>query len=78
MACRYYFDLAKATPAKPGAPPARSSIAGAHVRVMGNCAVVAYTRLVQRGTETGVSQETRVLQRVAGRWINVHFHRSAL
>ena len=52
------------------------------VRVMGDVAVVAYVRLVQRvGTDgqpvTAAVEETRVWQRQAGRWKHVHFHRSA-
>ena len=77
---KYYFDLARSAPQQQSErpPPSRSSIAGARVRVMGDCAVIAYTRLVQKGTATIPAQETRVLQRVAGQWRHVHFHRSAL
>ena len=77
---KYYFDMARNAPFQPERPPpARSNIAGAHVRLVGaNAAVVAYTRLVQKGTQTIASQETRMLQRVNGTWQHCHFHRSAL
>jgi calcium/calmodulin-dependent protein kinase (CaM kinase) II len=53
-----------------------------HVRVMGDVAVVAYVRLIQRVTTEGKtvtvgSEETRVWHRQQGSWKHVHFHRSA-
>ena len=57
---------------------ANGNIADANVRVIGNCAVVAYTRLVQKGTTTVSSQETRVLQRGAGGWQRGRTRRDAL
>lgn len=51
-----------------------------HVRLMGDCAVVTYIRLIQRETASGFSsasfEETRVWQRQDGQWQHVHFHRS--
>jgi calcium/calmodulin-dependent protein kinase (CaM kinase) II len=71
---QFYFE---AGPAK----AVQTSIIDPHVRLMGDCAVVTYVRLVQRATEQGfVSsrfEETRVWQRQDGRWQHVHFHRSA-
>lgn len=74
---KFYFDL--------------GGIRGRHlttmvepdVRVMGDVAVLAYVRLVQKvgpdGTPVTVaSAETRVWQRSEGRWKHVHFHRSPL
>jgi Calcium/calmodulin dependent protein kinase II association domain len=53
------------------------------VRLMGDVAIVAYTRLNQRvGPDRSPvvhgSEETRVWQRQNGKWKHVHFHRSAL
>lgn len=72
---KYYFDL----PA--GKSPKQSTIAAPHVRVMGNAAVVTYTRVVQKldgqGSPVSVGvMETRVWQKSAGDWKHVHFHRS--
>ena len=54
-----------------------------HVRVMGDVAVVVCQRLVQRvgpdgAPATTANVETRVWQRIEGRWRHVHFHRTAL
>jgi ketosteroid isomerase-like protein len=59
-----------------------TTMASPHVRVMGDVAVLSYSRLNQRMTETGAPAtravvETRVWQRQSGRWKHVHFHRSA-
>jgi calcium/calmodulin-dependent protein kinase (CaM kinase) II len=74
---RFYFDL--------GGVRGRhhTTMAAPHVRVMGDVAVVAYVRLVQRvGPDglpvTAAGAETRVWQRRDGRWRHVHFHRSTL
>ena len=74
---RYYFDL--------GGIRGRhqTTMCSPHVRVLGDVAVISYTRLVQRiGTEgapvTVAHAETRVWQRREGRWRHVHFHRSPL
>jgi len=72
---KFYFDL--------GGVRGRhqTTMAAPHVRVVGDVAVVAYVRLVQKlGTDgaavTAASAETRVWQRRDGRWRHVHFHRS--
>src|SRR5438067_7287332 len=73
---RFYFDL--------GGIRGRhqTTMVSPHVRVMGDVAVVAYARLVQRlgdaGATTAASAETRVWQRRDGKWRHVHFHRTAL
>jgi ketosteroid isomerase-like protein len=61
----------------------QTTMCSPHVRMMGDVAVVAYTRLIQRvGPEgdsvTVATTETRIWQRQQGRWRHVHFHRSAL
>jgi calcium/calmodulin-dependent protein kinase (CaM kinase) II len=73
----FYFDL--------GGIRGRhqTTMCSPHVRVMGDAAVVAYGRLVQRvgpegGAVTVATTETRVWQRQDGRWRHVHFHRSAV
>jgi len=73
---RFYFNLGAA----PG--PRTTSMTSPHVRVMGDVAVVSYVRLVQRLDADGQPvvarcEETRVWQRMEGRWRHVHFHRSA-
>jgi calcium/calmodulin-dependent protein kinase (CaM kinase) II len=74
---RFYFDL------QAPAGPANTTISSPHVRLMGdNAAVVSYVRLIQRVDEQGNArtvrfEETRVWQRIEGRWQHVHFHRSA-
>ena len=75
---KFYFDL--------GAPtsPRNTTMTSPHVIMLGDdAAVVAYVRLLQRiGDDdkpvTVCSEETRVWQRIDGRWRHVHFHRSAL
>ncbi len=74
---RFYFDQA----APRGA--ANTTMSQPHVRLMGDVAVVAYTRLNQRWGADGTPittgfLETRVWQRQDGNWKHVHFHRSAL
>jgi calcium/calmodulin-dependent protein kinase (CaM kinase) II len=74
---KFYFDLGGIR------GPHHTTISAPHVRVMGDTAVVAYIRHVQRlgpdGLATTVSQsETRIWQRRDGRWRHVHFHRSPL
>ena len=74
---RFYFNLGGF------GGPHYTTMCAPHVRVMGDVAVVSYTRLNQRvrpdGTPHTVGfEETRVWQRVNGRWRHVHFHRSAL
>ena len=74
---RFYFDL--------GGIRGRhqTTVCSPRVRVLGDVAVVAYVRLIQRvgpegGAVTVASAETRVWQRRDGRWRHVHFHRSVL
>ena len=74
---RFYFDL--------GGVRGRhqTTMCAPRVRVMGDVAVIAYVRLVQRiGMEgspvTQASAETRVWQKQNGRWRHVHFHRTPL
>jgi hypothetical protein len=74
---RFYFDL--------GGIRGRhqTTVCSPRVRVLGDVAVVAYVRLIQRvgpegGAVTVASAETRVWQRRDGRWRHVHFHRSPL
>jgi calcium/calmodulin-dependent protein kinase (CaM kinase) II len=74
---RFYFSLGSFRAST------NTTLCAPRVRVMGDVAVVAYTRLNQRvdagGTPTTVGfEETRVWQRRDGRWRHVHFHRSAL
>lgn len=71
----FYFNL--------GAPsaPRNTTMSSPHVRVMGDAAIVAYVRLVQKldaagQPQTVATEETRVWQRQAGGWRHVHFHRS--
>ena len=74
---RFYFDL--------GGIRGRSQTTqcAPHVRLMGDVAIVAYQRLVQRAgidgpATTSASAETRVWQRKNGKWRHVHFHRTPL
>ena len=74
---RFYFDL--------GGVHGRhqTTMAAPRVRLLGDVAVIAYARLVQRlapdgGSMTVATAETRIWQRQDGRWRHVHFHRSAL
>jgi calcium/calmodulin-dependent protein kinase (CaM kinase) II len=74
---KFYFDLGGIR------GPHHTTISAPHVRVLGDTAIVAYVRHVQRlGTEglpTTVSHaETRIWQRHGGQWRHVHFHRSPL
>ena len=72
---KYYFDL----PA--GKSPKQSTIASPHVRLLGDAAVVTYTRVVQKLDSQGspvsaAAMETRIWQKTAAGWKHVHFHRS--
>jgi calcium/calmodulin-dependent protein kinase (CaM kinase) II len=74
---KFYFDLGGIR------GPHHTTISAPSVRVMGDSAVVAYVRHVQRlgpdGLATTVSHsETRIWQRRDGHWRHVHFHRSPL
>ena len=77
---RFYFDL----PALDRTPAlARTEMIAPHVRMLGpDAGVVSYVRLVQSVEADGVavtsrSEETRIWQRIDGRWQHVHFHRSS-
>jgi calcium/calmodulin-dependent protein kinase (CaM kinase) II len=74
---RFFFDL--------GGVRGRhqTTICAPHVRLLGDVAIVSYTRLVQKvGGEgeavTLVTTETRVWRRDGAGWKHVHFHRSPL
>lgn len=74
---RFYFNLGASS------APRNTAIVSPHVRIMGDSAVVSYVRITQRcdaeGTPTvSRCEETRVWQRVGGKWRHVHFHRSAV
>lgn len=51
-------------------------MASPKVRLLGDTAIVTYTRLVQTLSSTNAFNETRVWQRNGSRWSHVHFHRS--
>jgi len=77
---RFYFEL----PAiERQTALARTEMIAPHVRLLGaDAGVVSYVRLVQSVEADGVpvtsrSEETRVWQRIDGRWRHVHFHRSS-
>jgi ketosteroid isomerase-like protein len=57
-----------------------TTMASPHVRIIGDAAVVSYVRLNQRVVDgapvTRAVEETRVWQKIQGRWRHVHFHRS--
>lgn len=74
---KFYFDL--------GGIRGRhhTTMSAPHVRVLGDVAIVAYVRLVQRlgpdGAPVTTSHaETRIWHRRDGHWRHVHFHRSPL
>lgn len=76
---KFYFDL----PGSPTKPAKQSTIASPHVRVIGDAAVVTYTRLVQKldahgAPVSGGAMETRIWQKQSGGWRHVHFHRTPL
>lgn len=75
---QYYFDL-------PASKNRRNvTMSGVHVRLLGpEAAVLSYVRLTQFLDAAGVPQtsrveETRVWQKIDGRWKHVHFHRSSM
>ena len=73
---RFYFDLGS------GGGPHNTTMSSPHVRLLGDTAVVCCVRLIQRVDADGHCvtdqfEETRVWQREDGRWLHVHFHRSA-
>lgn len=71
---RFYFDLGGI------AERHNTTLCSPHVRLLGDVAVVAYVRLLQRaggdGPFTIGYEETRVWHRQDGQWKHVHFHRS--
>ena len=74
---RFYFDL--------GGVRGRhqTTMCNPRVRLLGDAAVVTYTRLIQKTGAQGepvtvASTETRVWQRIEGAWRHVHFHRTGL
>lgn len=76
MDFHHYYFPAKAEPSN-----RQSTISSPNVRVVGDCAIVAYVRLTQSVDAQGefhmrASNETRVWQKQGGRWKHVHFHRS--
>jgi len=73
---RFYFDGPSSGPKK-----VNTTMASPHVRLMGDVALVCYTRLTQVFDASGAAitkavEETRVWQRTSGKWKHVHFHRS--
>jgi len=76
----FYFKLG----AGKAQPPQHltTTMVAPHVRLLGDgAALVASVRLVQKLDADGKpitvsSQETRLWQKLAGRWQHVHFHRS--
>jgi calcium/calmodulin-dependent protein kinase (CaM kinase) II len=74
---RFYFEL--------GGVRGRhqTTLCSPHVRLLGDVAIVAYARLIQRVGPDGqavteATNETRVWHRTEGRWRHVHFHRTAV
>lgn len=74
---KFYFDL--------GGVRGRhaTTMSGVVVRLMGDAAVISYARLVQRVDGDGkpitaTSMETRVWQKIGGKWKHVHFHRTPM
>lgn len=76
LAFHQYYFVGGPNPRK-----VNTTMASPHVRVMGDVAIVCYTRLTQlvdaSGTHhTKAVEETRVWQKKDGQWKHVHFHRS--
>jgi calcium/calmodulin dependent protein kinase II association protein len=74
---RFYFERG------PAGKLQQTTMCSPRVRLLGDVAVVAYVRLIQRVTAEGStvtigSEETRVWQRQRGHWKHVHFHRTAV
>lgn len=74
----FYFRLADGSKPK----HVTTTMASPHVRMLSDsAALVAYVRLVQKLDAAGSpitvrSEETRLWQKLGGRWQHVHFHRS--
>src|SRR4051812_27964222 len=74
---RFYFDLGGFS------RRVQTTMQSPHVRIIGDVAVLAYVRLVQKvgadGTPATVAAaETRVWHKRDGKWRHVHFHRTAM
>ena len=73
---KFYFDLGA------DGRPVHNTMASPQVRMLGDdAALIAYVRLIQRlgpddAPKTVAVEETRIWQRIDGRWQHVHFHRS--
>lgn len=72
---RFYFDLDS------DASRRNTTICTPHIRIIGDTAIVCYSRLTQSLDAAGqpitvAAYETRVWQRQNGAWRMVHFHRS--
>ena len=76
----FYFKLPH--PAGQPSKPVTTSLASPVVRMLSaDAALIAYVRLTQTLDDSGHpitkhSEETRIWQRIDGRWQHVHFHRS--
>jgi hypothetical protein len=77
----FYFNVG-GHPPNPGKAASQNTLAAPNVRMLGeDAAVVSYVRLVQSVGDdtrprTAAFAETRVWQRIGGKWKHVHFHRS--
>jgi hypothetical protein len=72
---KFYFEM------EASGRPKQSTISSPLIRVMGECAVITYVRVVQRVTADGNAptsafEETRVWEKQNGEWRHIHFHRS--
>lgn len=72
---QFYFD------GSPNTKRVNTTMASPHVRIMGDVAIVCYTRLTQvtdasAAPVTKAVEETRIWQKIDGKWKHVHFHRS--
>lgn len=73
---KFYFDLGSDGRA------VQNTMASPQVRLLGdNAALIAYVRLVQRvgaddAPRTTAVEESRLWQKIGGKWKHVHFHRS--
>ena len=72
---RFYFDLKNEG-------PRQSTISSPHVRLMGDVAIVTFTRLTQflgvdGEPQTTTAEETRIWHHLDGNWRHIHFHRSS-
>jgi ketosteroid isomerase-like protein len=81
---KFYFAPSPAGSA-PGSASKRvqTTMAGTQVHLHGDTAVLAYVRLVQIAGPEGAFQtkstaETRVWQKIDGKWVHIHFHRTPL